>query len=87
MSLFFVSFMSMTSLTYLVILCYLLRVKREGALKVWKLCTLGMTWQLELHDNSTENGLARLLYWRPSISVSLSLSFWAFSRFSWSRFF
>ena len=79
--------MSVVSLTYLVILGYLLIVMREGTLKLWKLCTLGMTWQLELHDNSTENGLARLLYWRPSISVSSSLSFWAFIQLSWSRFF
>ena len=79
--------MSVVSLTYLVILGYLLIVMREGTLKLLKLCTLGMTWQLELHDNSTENGLARLLYWRPSISVSSSLSFWAFIQLSWSRFF
>lgn len=48
---------------------------------------MGMTWQLERHRSSSEDGLAGLFCWGPSMLVSLSLSSGTSSQCSPSRLF
>lgn len=48
---------------------------------------VGKTWQLELHCSSTEDSLAELFFWGPSVLVSLNLSSGTSSQCSQSRLF